>query len=315
MKACSFLPAVTQMIYDMHLHNKLYGVTFECPSRALQEKAKVVRCVLEGKNYDSSEIDRIFSASKGQGKSLYFVDQEVLEGIAPDVIFTQDVCEVCQIDTACTNEAVSKLPKQPSVIPITPAGLDDVFASSITIATALGDEEKAYRYLSGLQSRIDTIIDKLRSAKAKPKRVMLMEWMEPVYNCGHWIPDQIAMAGGIDMLSNPRGDSIVTSWDKILRYDPEVLIVAPCGFHVNRTLEEFHLLSQRRDWLDLTAVKSKAVFIVDFDLFTQPSASTLVDGIEVLASLFHPEIFALKTELEYKVSSIDNTKIECLKRQ
>ena len=303
MKACSFLPAVTQMIYDMDLQHKLCGVTFECLPIALQEKAKVVRCVLEGTNYTSSEIDRIFSDSKAHGKTLYFVDQQVLEGIGPDLIFTQDVCGVCQIDTACTYEAISKLPKQPSIIPITPSGLDDVFASLVTIATALGEKEKAYSCLSALHSRIDKIIDKLRAAKAKPKRVMLIEWLEPVYNCGHWIPDQIAMAGGIDMLSNPRGDSIVTSWDKILRYDPEVLIIAPCGLNVYRTREEFHLLSRRRGWFDLTAARNKAVVVVDFDLFTQPSASTLVDGIEVLAFLFNPTLFELSERLRSKVGN------------
>lgn len=302
MKACSFLPAVTQMIYDMCLQHNLHGITFECPSLALSEKQKVVRCVLEGKHYSSAETDRIVSASKAQGKSLYFVDQDVLEQIAPDVIFTQDVCEVCQIDTACTNEAVSKLSKQPKVIPITPGGLEEVFSSAITIALALGEEEKAYSYLSELQMRIDTIIDTLRGSKAKPKRVMLMEWMEPVYNCGHWIPDQIAMAGGIDMLSNPRGDSIVTPWDKILKYDPETLIIAPCGFHVHRTLQELHLLASRRGWYNLTAVKNDNVFVVDFDLFTQPSASTLVDGIEVLAALFHPGLFVVPKRLISKVA-------------
>jgi iron complex transport system substrate-binding protein len=102
MKACSFLPAATQMIYDMGLQHFLHGVTFECPAIALTEKQKVVRCVLEGKNYSSAEIDKIFSASKAQGKSLYYVDELILQNIQPDVIFTQDVCEVCQIDTACT---------------------------------------------------------------------------------------------------------------------------------------------------------------------------------------------------------------------
>lgn len=305
MKACSFLPAVTQMIYDMQLQHKLFGVTFECPAIALREKEKVVRCVLEGKNYSSQEIDKIFSASKAQGKSLYFVDESILESILPDVIFTQDVCEVCQIDTACTAAAVSKLLKQPKIIPITPASLDDVFDAAVTIAAALDEEEKAYAYLTALHDRIDRIIDKLRIAKAKPKRVMLMEWMEPIYNCGHWIPDQVAMAGGIDMLSNPKGDSIVTPWDKIVRYNPEVLIIAPCGFHVERSLEEIHVLSQRKEWASLTAVKNDAVFIVDFDLFTQPSASTLVDGIEVLSALFHPEIFSLKDHLRKKVSAIE----------
>jgi iron complex transport system substrate-binding protein len=304
MKVCSFLPAVTQMIYDMHLQDGLHGVTFECPSTALQEKLKVVRCVLEGKNYSSAEIDKIFSSSKAQGKSLYFVDQELLEEISPDVIFTQDVCEVCQIDTAGTAAVIAKLKNQPAVIPITPAGLEDVFASAITIATAFGKEEYAYRYLATLNQRIDFIIDKLRASKAKPKRVMLMEWIEPIYNCGHWIPDQVAMAGGIDMLSNPKGDSIVTPWEKVLRYDPEVLVVAPCGFSVQRTREEISLLSKRSGWHDLQAVKSKRVFIVDFELFTQPSASKLVDGIEVLAAIFHPGIFTLIPELQQKIFSV-----------
>lgn len=304
MKACSFLPAVTQMIYDMALQHKLEGITFECPSVALSEKQKVVRSVLEGKRYSSPETDRILSASKAQGKSLYFVDQAVLERIAPDVIFTQDVCEVCQIDTACTNEAVSKLSKQPKVISITSAGLEHVFSSAITIASALGEEEKAYSYLAQLQMRIDTIIDRLRASKAKLKRVMLMEWMEPIYNCGHWIPDQIAMAGGIDMLSNPRGKSVVISWDKILKYDPETLIIAPCGFHVHRTLQELNLLLSRAGWYNLTAVKNNNVFVVDFDLFTQPSASTLVDGIEVLSALFHPELFDLPERLSKVVGTL-----------
>ncbi len=178
-------------------------------------------------------------------------------------------------------------------------------ARAVTIAAALDEEEKAYAYLTALHGRIDSIIDKLRIAKAKPKRVMLMEWMEPIYNCGHWIPDQIAMSGGIEMLSNPKGDSIVTSWDKIVRYNPEVLIIAPCGFHVERSLEEIHVLSQRKEWAMLTAVQNGAVFIVDFDLFTQPSASTLVDGIEALSALFHPEIFSLKDHLHKKVSSVE----------
>jgi iron complex transport system substrate-binding protein len=300
MIACSFLPAVTQMIYDMNLQHKLYGVTFECPSIALQEKTKVVRCVLEGKNYTSLEIDRIFSASKAQGKSLYYVDETELEKISPDVIFTQDVCEVCQIDTACTHAAVSKLAIQPSIIPITPLGLGDVFSSCVTIASALGDEGRAYTHLASLQSRVDKIVDMLRASRAQTKRVTLLEWMEPIFNCGHWIPDQIAIAGGIDMLSNPRGDSKVIMWDKIVQYDPEIMIIAPCGFNAQRTLEEFQLVSTRHGWYDLAAVKNNAVHIVDFDLFTQPSASTLVDGIEVLAALFHPELFELPERLKRK---------------
>lgn len=302
MIASSFLPAATQMIYDMDLQHMLQGVTFECPSQALKEKYRVVRYVLEDQNYSSAEIDRIFSASKAQGKSLYYVDEDLLSQIEPDIIFTQDVCEVCQIDTECSSAAVAKLAKPPKLIPLTPYGLDDVFASAITIASELGKEEKAYAYLASLHERIDFIIDELRKAKAKPKRVMLMEWMEPIYNCAHWIPDQIAMAGAVDMLSNPKGDSVVTPWSKVVRYDPEVLVIAPCGFHVERSLEEVHLLSSKPEWETLQAVRNENVFIVDFDMFTQPSASTLVDGIEVLAALFHPDLFNIPPRSLKKVA-------------
>jgi iron complex transport system substrate-binding protein len=307
MNACSFLPAATQMIYDMGLQHHLQGVTFECPPQALAEKNKVVRCVLEGNQYSSLEIDKIFSASKAQGKSLYYVDEQLLQSISPDIIFTQDVCEVCQIDTACTSAAVAKLEKQPQLIALTPNNLHDVFNTAVTIATALGNEEAAYQYLAGLQKRIDAIIDSLRYHKAPPKRVMIMEWLAPVYNCGHWIPYQVAYAGGIDMLSNPAGDSIVTPWEKIVKYDPEVLVIAPCGFTINRTAEEIHLLTEKKEWNQLSAVRNKSVFMADYDLFTQPSAGTLTDGIELLAALFHPAVFTVPEHLQHKYQSLFQT--------
>jgi len=299
MKACSFLPAATKMIYDMGLQDLLYGVTFECPPGSAG-KPVLVRCVLEGKNYSSGEIDRIFSASKAQGKSLYYVEEELLQSIMPDVIFTQDVCDVCQIDTVCTSAAIARLEKQPVLISLTPNSLQDIFQTAVTIATALGREEAAYHHLSDLQKRIDTIIDELRRHKAPPKRVMVMEWIEPVYNCGHWIPYQIAYAGGIDMLSNPGGDSIVTPWEKIARYDPEVLVIAPCGFQTSRAEEELHLLRNRPEWSRLQAVRNEAVFLADYDLFTQPSPGTLTDGIELLAALFHPTLFTVPDRLRSK---------------
>ena len=140
--------------------------------------------------------------------------KDLLQDIQPDIIFTQDVCEVCQIDTQCTAAAVSKLKKQPLLVSISPQSLDDVYDSALIIATAMGKEEKAYDYWGSLKKRTDIILDRLRSYRMPLKRVSLLEWIEPVYNCGHWIPFQIAQAGGIDMLSNPAADSIVTSVGK-----------------------------------------------------------------------------------------------------
>jgi iron complex transport system substrate-binding protein len=309
MKACSFLPAATRMIYDMNLQHLLYGVTFECHEQALSEKQRIVRSWIEGKNYSSEEIDRIFSASKQQGKSLYYVEEELLQEIAPDIIFTQDTCDVCQIDMKCTAAAVAKLKKHPAILPLTPNSLEDVHQTALTIAIALGHEEAAYKYLSGLQRRTDHILDVLRQNKMPLKRVLLLEWIEPIYNCGHWIPFQIALAGGVDMLSNPGGDSMVIQWGKIMRYNPEVLIIAPCGFHVERGMEEIYLLTKQDGWQDLQAVRSNQVHLCDFDLFTQPSPSTLTDGIEMLAALFHPSLFKIPVHLKNKTRSFVGNKL------
>lgn len=308
MKVVSFLPAATKMIYDMGLQEHLYGVTFECPKEAAAQP-KVVRCILEGKNYSSIEIDRIFSASKAQGKSLYWVDDELLESIAPDIVFTQDVCEVCNIDTVCTETAVMKLSKMPTLVPLSPNSLQDGFECAIIIAKALGKEEVALKYSANLQKETDYILDQLRANRAPLKRVMLMEWIEPIYNCGHWIPFQIAAAGGVDMLSNPAGDSIVTPWEKVVKYNPEVLVIAPCGFDKERTLQEITLLSAKNNWSELHAVKNNQVYIADFDMFTQPSIGTLVQGIQALACMFHPEIFKADDIISSKFSNLSASNI------
>jgi iron complex transport system substrate-binding protein len=286
MKACSFLPAATSMIYQMRLEEHLCGVTFECPS----DKPKVVRSYLEGNNYSSVEIDTLVSQSKQEGKSLYYIDEEMLQQIAPDIIFTQDVCDVCQISTSYVEKAIYKLKKQPLIIPLIPRNLDDVLDNARTIAKALGNEATATDLLVQLKKITDNILDKLRKNNAPLKRVMIMEWLDPIYNCGHWIPYQIAQAGGVDMLSNPAGYSIVTPWEKVLQYNPEVLVVAPCGFNVERASKEIEKLRQLEGWDNLKAVKNKAVFIADADLFTCPSLH-LVEGIELLSSFFHPDIF------------------------
>ena len=297
-KICSFLPAATSMIYEMGLENQLVGVTFECHS----DKPKVVRSYLEGTNHTSSEIDQIVSQSKAQGKSLYYIDDALLESLSPDIIFTQDVCDVCQIDTSHVARSIYQLSKEPELIPLIPRNLEDIYQNVITIAKAFNKEERAYTLLANLKKRTDFVLDTLRKNNAPLKRVMVLEWLDPIYNCGHWIPYQIAQAGGVDMLGNPSGYSIVTAWERILLYNPEVLVVAPCGFDINRSSQELEVLTKLDGWDTLNAVQNNAVFLADADLFTQPS-TTVVDGIELLAALFHPDLFEIPKKLEHKYLS------------
>jgi iron complex transport system substrate-binding protein len=300
MKACSFLPAATRMIYDMGLGDFLHGVTFECPAQALAEKSVVVRCSIEGHNAGSAEIDKIFSASSESGEPLYYIDEKVFTEIGPDIIFTQDTCSVCQIDSKSTGVAVALLSKKPYIISLSPQNLEDVYGSARTIARALGQVERAGIYVNSLKMRTNIISELLMREKIPVRPVMLMEWMDPVYNCGHWIPEQIAIAGGRDKMGNPGGYSSVIHWEEILAYDPEVLFIAPCGFDTERSMKEMHILKEKPGWNNLTAVRNDEVYLIDFDLFTQPSAGTLTDGIELLAALIHPDHFPIPPYLTAK---------------
>jgi iron complex transport system substrate-binding protein len=303
MKVSSFMPAVTQMIYDMGLQNHLQGITFECPEIALSEKEVVVKYKLEGQNLTSEEINAIFSKTKAEGGTLYYVDELVLESIAPDLIFTQDVCDVCQIDTESVARSAYKLPKVPELISVTPNSLEDVFDNALTVAKAMNQEKIGIDYVTKLKNRIADIIDVQRAHKIQSKSIMLLEWINPLFNCGHWIPHQIGYAGGIDLLSHPSGDSIVISWDKIVKYDPEVLIIAPCGYGINRTMEDMQFLIDNPNWNNLRAVKNKQVYIADFAMFTQSSAGTLVDGIECLAAMIHPDYYTVSEHLNVKFAN------------
>ncbi|MCY0901952.1 MAG: ABC transporter substrate-binding protein [Firmicutes bacterium] len=293
MRACSFVPSATQMIYDMGLEEHLVGATFECPC----DKPRVVHSVLEGNEYTSEEIDRVVHEHAASGKSLYYVDQGLLQALSPEVAFTQSVCDVCQIGTSYVERALGSLATFPEVVPLTPRTLQDVMGDAMTIATALGRPDVGAAHVSALEARLAAVIDSLRAARAPLRRVMVMEWMKPIYNCGHWIPYQIAVAGGVDMLSNPSGYSIVTAWEKVLQYNPEVLVVAPCGFDVARAGREVQELTRLAAWHDMQAVVSDRVYVADANLFTQPSASTLVDGVELLAALFHPDVFKVPEHL------------------
>ena len=305
MKACSFLPACTHMIHDLGLDDRLVGVTFECPS----DKPAVIRSHLEGHTYDSAEIDRVVSEAAREGRSLYFVDRELLERLSPDLVFTQHVCDVCQIGTSEVERAVFGLSKVPKVVPLVPRRLGDVVENARTIARELGDEAAGERFVAVCQARVDAVVDRLRAHRLPVRRVLMLEWLDPLYNCGHWIPDQIALAGGSDALSNPAGYSVPLDWARLRRYDPEVLVAAPCGFQVARAGRELDRLTRLEGWGELQSVRSDRAFLADADLFTQPSLGGLVDGIELLAALFHPEHFEVPERLREKVRSMGSVAV------
>ncbi len=305
MRSCSFLPSATQMIYDLELQDLLDGITFECPEIARKEKEIIVKSLIAGGNYSSLEIDRIFSTAKKQGQSLYYIEEDQLRKLAPDLIFTQDSCEVCQIDTECTKKVIANFSKKPRLVSLSPTNFKEIYESLEIIAQTLGFPEKAKLYLSKIEQKLELLKQQLRNNKVKQKNVLFLEWIDPFYNSGHWITEQINLAGGVDQLGNPAGYSSPLSLKQILNYNPEIIIIAPCGFSVERSLEEIKSLKDKDTWQKLTAVKNDSVFIADANLFTQPSLSTLVQGIELLAYIFNPELFSLENSLKGMVRKVE----------
>jgi iron complex transport system substrate-binding protein len=286
LKVCSFLPGATDMIQQLGLEEHLHGVTFECPS----DKPKIVRSYLEDQANSSEDIDRIVKEYVSAGKSLYYIDMNLLQNTAPDLIFTQHVCDVCQIGTSYVEQAIYQLEKQPRIVPLIPKTLQDVYGNALTIAREMGQEEAGLALLSLLDARTSRIQSRLQEAGAPVRRVTLIEWIDPIFHCGHWIPDQIEQAGGFDSLGRSGGHSSTIPWEKVVEADPEVIVIAPCGLPIERAREELHILIQKPGWTDITAVKYGSVYITDPDLFTRPSTS-LIEGVELLAALLHPELF------------------------
>lgn len=302
MKACSFLPAATQIIYELGLEDILVGVTFEC----LSNKPKVVRSYLEGHDLSSHDIDALVSHYKAENKSLYYIDEDLLATLCPTLIFTQDVCEVCQIETSQVQRAVAKLGTSLILVPLLPRTLEDVFHNISTIACFLQQSAAGECLVASLRKRITQLTANLQTNRAPIKNVLFLEWMDPFYHCGHWIPDQIALAHGHDELGNQGGYSGVVSFEQLAYHNPEVIFIVPCGFDPARAVKEAPILCQHAGWEHLKAVQQNQVYFLDAQYFTQPS-STLVDGIELLAGLLHPTLFEIPDRLKNAYLRFEST--------
>ncbi len=290
--AC-FLPAATEMVCDLGLFDHLVGVSHECDYPAqVKTKPVVVRCAMDLASLSLQQIDEAVSARMGQGQSVYAVDEEAIKKVKPTLIITQDLCQVCAPSGNEATQALRTLVPKPEFLWQTPHSFDNVLADLIALGEKTGTLDKARQLAAQAQARIDAV--KTKSKELKPKKVFFMEWVDPIYCGGHWIPEMIGWAGGVDNISKPNVDSVRIPWDDVLKLDPEVLIVSPCGYNTQRSLEQAELLKTRPHWNDLQAVKNKRVYAVDGNSYFARPALRLVDGVELLAHLIHPEVFDWK---------------------
>jgi iron complex transport system substrate-binding protein len=288
----SFLPSATEMVCALGLGDRLLGVTHECdyPPEVVG-KPIVVRSVLPIESMSQSEIDSAVTQRLRDGLSLYRVDENLMQEIAPELIVTQDLCEVCAPSGNEVTQVLNGLASKPQILWLTPKNLEEIFDNLRELGAATGRSELAETLIADGRARLERIGATTRTMSYRP-RVFCMEWMDPVYCCGHWVPEMVRIAGGIDEIGREGADSVRVLWKDVLQWKPEVLIVMPCGFDLEKAADQARQLFTYPGWADLPAVRNGRAFAVDANSYFARPGPRVIPGTELLAHLIHPELFA-----------------------
>jgi iron complex transport system substrate-binding protein len=290
LRIVSFLPAATEMIYLLDLAEHLVGRSHECDyPEQVKDKPVIVDCALDLSKMTMAEIDVAVSKQISSGKSLYKVDEAKLRAAAPDLLITQNLCQVCGPAGNEVSQVLKTMSTSPRVIWQTPRSFEEVLDAVRTLGKETGTENKANEWKEKTISRVQGIW--AATKPLKKVRVSFLEWVDPVYCGGHWIPQMLEWAGAEDRNSRDGTDSVRIPWEKVVDSQPEVILVSPCGFNTRKALEQAALLKSRPKWSDLPAVREGRVYAVNANAYFARPGPRLVEGVELLAHLAHPEHF------------------------
>jgi iron complex transport system substrate-binding protein len=291
-RICSLVPAATEIVFALGLGDRIVGVTHECdwPPEATSRPA-VTASLIESDRLTSLEIDRAVSEAAGNGKPLYAIDEERWRELEADVVLVQELCEVCAVSRDEVDGLVSARPIDAEVIDVSPTTLDGVLATITALGVRLGAEGAADELTGGMRARLDRVRAALADVDTIP-RVFVCEWLDPPFSAGHWVPDMVGVAGGTDVASAPGEPSRRLAWDDVPALDPEVVVLAPCGFDLDRTITEIDIDTLRGPLLETAARREGKVFAVDASAYFSRPGPRLVDGVELLAHLLHPEAYS-----------------------
>jgi iron complex transport system substrate-binding protein len=294
MRICSLLPGATEIAFALGLGDEVVGVTHECdyPAEARQ-KPVVVHSLIDSNRMTSLEIDHWVSERLKSNQGLYMIDEERLREAAPDVILTQGLCDVCAIDYNEVVTASETLAHKPKIVSLTPNCLTDVLDDVTRVGEATGQHHKAERLVRELKERISVVRERAAQLSTRP-RIACLEWFDPIYAAGHWVPEMVDLAGGDDVLGQKGKPSEKIEWKQVVELAPDVIVLMPCGFDIQRTANEAATLVHLDGWHDLPAVKAGRVFAVNGHAFFSRPGPRLVDGLELLARIIHPEIFPME---------------------
>jgi iron complex transport system substrate-binding protein len=290
LRVCSLLPSATEIVFALGLEHTLVGVTHECdyPPAAARLPAVTRSNIPNG--LSSHDIDATVASTLGTTGSLYELDVPRLAQLQPDVILSQRLCEVCAVSAGRVEDAIASLPSHPEVVNLEPHSLDDILETIRTVGRLLGQDTQADSVVKGLRSRIDTVATCTRNLADRP-RVLCLEWVDPPYGGGHWMPELVALAGGRDDLTRPGQPSRRIAWRDIVEFAPEVIVLTCCGFPLERCAAEAELLRQYEGFADLPAARTGRVFATDGSAYFSRPGPRIVDSLEILAHLVHPAVF------------------------
>ena len=287
MRIVSFLPSATETLYQLGAGGQVVGVTHECkfPVQA-RKKPRVIRPSFDPSWMTGRQIDAKIVELMRSGNDIYIVDDKVLKKANPDLIVAQGLCEVCSPFTKEISRAVSILGGQPDVLVLDPHDLDDILVSIMDVAEKVGRVREGSRLVASLQKRIDAV----RSMKIKGRpKVLCIEWLDPLFTAGHWVPQMVEYAGGVNGISAAGEPSRRMEIDEVVQFDPDVIVLMPCGFEIPRTLKELQALARNEKWKSLQAVRNGSVYAVNANAYFSKPGPRTVAGLEILAKILHPE--------------------------
>lgn len=297
----SFLPSATEMACALGLNDALVGITHECDyPPEVAGKPVVVRNVLPIESMSQGEIDRAVAERLRDGQSLYRIDEQLLATLAPDLILTQNLCQVCAPSGNEVSQVLKGLPREPRVLWMTPQTLAEIFENLRDLGAATGRLREAEALINDGRARLEKLAEATSGISHRP-RVFCMEWLDPIYASGHWVPEMVKIAGGVDKLARAGGESVRVSWEELVKWAPEVLIITPCGFNLQQTMKHVWqhfgpyssaITQHSSQFFDLPAVREGRVYAVDANSYFARPGPRVVEGTELLAHLFHPEVFA-----------------------
>jgi iron complex transport system substrate-binding protein len=295
MRIVSLLPSATEIVCAIGLADELVGVTHECdyPPEAVG-KPIVTRSVNDLSSSSSRDIHRLVSAAVHGGSSLYALDEEALAAAKPDLIVTQELCRVCAVSYRDVNEVARAIDAEISVISLEPTSIEGIFHTITTVGAMAEAEDAAIDLVESLRERLGAVeaqVQVRRDGGARPPRVVGLEWLDPPFAVGHWVPEQIRRAGGWDLLGSDGDRSVETTWEAIADVDPEMLLLMPCGYHLAETVAEWARTPRPPQYAELAAVRRDRIFALDGSAYFSRPGPRVIDGIELLAEIFDPDGF------------------------